>query len=110
MGRRSSIAPRAPRIAAADADDNERLGAGADLVGDGDYALELGALYEPGQLQPAGKICTLASLLAEHPVRRSGGGKVGPRRLKKRFATGEVELLIMFLSPCPLECGNNLPK
>ena len=63
-------------VAASDADHHQRLGARAYLVRGGDDALELGALDEAWQLQPAGEIRALSGLFGEHPVGRGGGGVV----------------------------------
>jgi hypothetical protein len=78
-------------VGAADADDYQGLGAGADLGRGGEYGLELALFHAHGQLDPAGELGARAALLLEHAVGRGRGGVIGAGGVKKRGGSGEID-------------------
>ena len=77
-------------VRAADADDDERLGAAANGFGGIKDGGELRILHALGQAQPAGKVRAETAALAEHLVGALGGGIVGACAGEKAFGTGEI--------------------
>ena len=78
-------------VGAADADDYQGLGAGADLGRGGEYGLELALFHAHGQLRPAGELRARAALFLKQAVGRGGGGIVRAGGVKEGGRAAEID-------------------
>ena len=75
----------------ADADDDERLGAAADLICRGEDAVKLGIADLAGQIDPADKIVAETGALLERLVRESGKRVIGAGGGEKGGSAGKID-------------------
>ena len=76
------------QVGTADADDDERLGAGTDFVSSGNDAVQFRILDGFRQMQPAGKVCAETAAGGKHLVRTCHSGKVRTGFGKEALCTG----------------------
>ena len=79
-------------IRAADADDDQRLGAAADQLGRAHDGVQLGVLDALGQLRPAGEIGARAGLVRKGLMGLRGQGKIGAAAAEEAFRAGVIDL------------------
>ncbi len=78
-------------VGAADADDDQRLGTAADLLGGGYDAVELLFLDALRQAAPAGEVGAEAGAAGERLMGEARVGKIGTRGGKERLRAGKID-------------------